>query len=147
MDKIKTNTWVIITKMITTVIVTTILLGSTIWSSISWNTLISSFDNPENNQIVVNLATFYCASMIILSGCVLYILLYELIKRSSLPKRKLQTIIYVLMFGVAIMVFLPKYAGKYYINQAEQKGYKFDQENSYQWLFYRRLVFTKQKCN
>lgn len=119
-----------------------ILIGSTIWSVFGWNNLLNSISS-NGAQITVNLATFYCTSMIIISGCAAYILIYELIKKRSLPKSKMQTTIYILMAGIAVMVFLPRHAGRYFMEKAEQQGYEFNQEASYQFLIYRKLVFTK----
>ncbi|THB73562.1 MAG: hypothetical protein D6B28_03675 [Gammaproteobacteria bacterium] len=129
-------------KLLAIIIVPVIFASSLIWSTATWYELESSL-NISSEKITINLGTFYCASLIIISGCGIYMLAYELFKKQSLPKKQMQTVIYILMIGVAILVFLPRYAGRYYISKVEQEGYSFNQEKSFQWLFYRKLVFTR----
>lgn len=142
MDTIKFTSKQIWARTMFLVITGTVLLGSISWSFITWINLITSIQN-NIETITLHLSTFYCASMIIISGCAVFIIAYELINKKAMPKAKMQATIYVLMLGIAIMVFLPKHAGKYYIDKVEQQGYTFDQGASFQLLFYRKLVFKK----
>ncbi len=132
----------IIARLTSITIVAIVFIGSIIWSIITIPELFAAL-NSKSDLIVINISAFYCPSMVVLSACALYMLLYELIKKENLPKNKMQIAIYILMIGVAAMVFLPRYATRYYINKVEHNGYSFNAKQSYEWLFYRKLAFTK----
>lgn len=131
----------LLAKICAILIFSATLIYTSIWISSCWYDLFTNIRNNEHN-IVINLGAFYLIGIIVMAGCLLYLMIYQTIKNKSLPEKNTKIVMYILMAGIALMIFLPKQVGKYYVEQLEQKQYQYCQEASYQWLFYKELTFT-----
>lgn len=144
MDSINNKPKYFFAKIGAILIFSAFLIGTSIWISSCWYDLLIGIKNNEQ-QIAINMGAFYLIGIMVMVGCLLYLFIYKTITNALLPQKNTKIVRYILMAGIALMIFLPKHVGKYYVKQLEQKQYHYCQEASYQWLFYKELVFTSSE--
>ncbi len=144
MESLSNSRKFLLAKICAILIFSATLIYTTAWISSRWYELLVNIEN-EAPQIVINLGAFYLIGIIVLATCLLYMLIYLTLKNRSLPEKHTKAIIYPLMVGIALMIFLPKHVGKHYVKQLELKQYHYCEKASYQWLFYKELAFTSSK--
>ncbi len=134
----------LLAKICAILIFSATLIYTCIWIASRWYELLADIKS-ESAQIIINLGAFYLIGIVVLAACLLYMLIYITVKNRSLPEKHTKGVIFILMIGIVLMIFLPKHVGKYYVKQLELKQYHYCEQASYQWLFYKELVFTASK--
>lgn len=134
----------ILAKICAILIFSAALIYTSIWIASRWYELLISIKS-ESAQIIINLGAFYLIGIVVLAACLLYMLIYITLKNRSLPEKHTKGVIFILMAGIVLMIFLPKHVGKYYVKQLELKQYHYCEKASYQWLFYKELAFTSSE--
>ena len=115
-------------------------------SALSWLTLSSySLVNQlfsDSSTIVFVKGSFYLAGICITLIALLYDFIYETTKKRSLPAKATYYVTRAGIAGVVIMLMLPhmiQYGVEEYVTS---RGYSECEKASYQWLIYRKIVFT-----